>query len=210
LPTPTSFPFAVSRRRSPSRHFFASPPEIFRETTSLKRCSQLRQQLHSVLLSCFFYRRSFAKAISLLPLRNCMETLCRRSTPYCCNPSPFEVLTTFFFVNLFDIELDDRDGLELELDKKMTSLGAAALPQHRLRSSVTLDLFSSTARLLACRISASSTRHVTSCSNLASAVHKTLSRRRLHSPSQFLDGGSCLATLSQHLLTFCSQIFFLV
>jgi hypothetical protein len=31
------------------------------------------------------------------------------------------------------------DGLELELDKKMSSLDAAALPQHRLRSSVTLD-----------------------------------------------------------------------
>jgi hypothetical protein len=31
------------------------------------------------------------------------------------------------------------DGLELEVDKKMTSLGAAALPKHRLRSSVTFD-----------------------------------------------------------------------
>jgi hypothetical protein len=40
---------------------------------------------------------------------------------------------------VFHIELDDRDGLELELDKKMTSLDADALPQHRLRSSVTLD-----------------------------------------------------------------------
>jgi hypothetical protein len=165
--------------------------------------------LRSVLLSCFFYRCSFATVISLLPLRNSMEMLCRRSTPYCCNPSSFEVLTTFFhFSILSDIELDDRDGHELELDKKLTALGVAALPQHRLRSSVTLDLFSSSARLIACRISASSTRHVTSCSNLASAVHKTLSRRRLHSLSQFLDGGSCLATLSQHLLTFCSQIFF--
>jgi hypothetical protein len=40
------------------------------------------------------------------------------------------------------------DELELELDKMMTSFGAAALPQHRLRA-VRLDSFSSTARLLA-------------------------------------------------------------
>jgi hypothetical protein len=31
------------------------------------------------------------------------------------------------------------DGLEVAVDKKMTSSGAAALHQHRLRSSVTLD-----------------------------------------------------------------------
>jgi hypothetical protein len=30
-------------------------------------------------------------------------------------------------------------GLELELDKKMTSVDDDALPQHRLRSSVTFD-----------------------------------------------------------------------
>jgi hypothetical protein len=39
------------------------------------------------------------------------------------------------------------------------------------------------------------TRH---CSNLASAVHKTLCRRRLHSQSQFLDD-RLLATLSRRI-----------
>jgi hypothetical protein len=101
------------------------------------------------------------------------------------------------------------DGLQLELDKKMTSLGAAALPQHRLRSSVTLDY---SLRLLACLRAAYRSRrqrHVTGYSNFASAVHKTFCRRRLHSHSQFLHGGRLLATLSHRFFTSFSKILHL-
>jgi hypothetical protein len=101
------------------------------------------------------------------------------------------------------------DGLEVEVDKKMTSLGAAALPQHRLRSSVTLDC---SLRLLACLRAVSRRRRqrqVTGYSNFASSVHKTLCRRRLHSHSQFLEGGRLLATLSHRLLTFFLKLFHL-
>jgi hypothetical protein len=94
------------------------------------------------------------------------------------------------------------DGLELEVDKKMTSLGAAALPNtdyvHQLHSIDSL-------RLLACLRAVSRRRRqrqVTGYSNFASAVPKTLFRRRLHSHSQFLHGGRLLATLSHRLVTF--------
>jgi hypothetical protein len=71
------------------------------------------------------------------------------------------------------------------------------LPQHRLRAVIhSIDSL----RLLACLplfgVVVQMTRH---CSNLASAVHKTLCRRRLHSHSQFLDGGRLLATLSRRM-----------
>jgi hypothetical protein len=110
LPTPTSFPLAVSPRRSPSRHAFASSLHCILQNSSFKCRFELRHQLHSVLLSSFFYRRSFATVTALLQLRHSMETLCRRSKPSCCNPSPFESLSTFFFflINLCDIKLDDR------------------------------------------------------------------------------------------------------
>jgi hypothetical protein len=97
LPTPTSFPLAVSLRRSPSRHAFASILHLLLETSSFKCRFELRHQLHSVLLSSFFYRRSFATVTALLQLRRSMETLCRRATPCCCNKSSFESLSTFFF-----------------------------------------------------------------------------------------------------------------
>jgi hypothetical protein len=121
-----------------------------------------------------------------------LHTLCRRSTPCSCNATPFEVLSAKFFslacllacccefsvTSNFTID----DGLELELDKMMTSFGAAALPQHRLRS-IPFDCFFASGCLVAIRFSASSRRHVTNYSNLASAVHKTLCRRRFHSGS---------------------------
>jgi hypothetical protein len=110
LPTPTSFPLAVSPRRSPSRHAFASILHFILENTSFKCRFELRHQLHSVLLSFFFYHRSSATVTALLQLRHSMETLCRRSKPSCCIQFPFKSLFTFFFslINLCDIKLDDR------------------------------------------------------------------------------------------------------
>jgi hypothetical protein len=60
----------------------------------------------------------------------------------------------------------------------MTSFGAATLPQHRLRA-VTLDSFSSTDRSLACLPLLGVVEMTRHCSNLASALHKILCRRRL-------------------------------
>jgi hypothetical protein len=110
LPTPTSFPLAVSPRRSPARHAFASPLDVFLETFSFKCSFELRHQLHSVLLSCFFYRRSFATVNSLLQLRNSMETLCRRSNPTAATRHRSKVCRQFFFffINVCDVKLDDR------------------------------------------------------------------------------------------------------
>jgi hypothetical protein len=71
LPTPTSFPVEVSRRRSPSRHAFSSPLDFLCKTSSFKCSFQLRHYWHSILLSCLLYRRSLATFTSLLQLRNC-------------------------------------------------------------------------------------------------------------------------------------------
>jgi hypothetical protein len=110
LPTPTSFSLAVSRRRSPCRHAFASHVDFFVETSSFKCSSQMRHQLHSVPMSYLFYRRSFATVTSLLTARNSMETLPDVQHPTAATRlhSKFCRHFSIFSINLFDIELDDR------------------------------------------------------------------------------------------------------
>jgi hypothetical protein len=125
-----------------------------------------------------------------------METLCRRSTPYCCNRSRSNRLSKFvffFLINLCDIELDF-DGFRddgIELCPNTDSV-------HQLHSIDSL-------RLLACLRAVyrrRRQRHVTGYSNFASAVHKTLCQRLLHSRSQLLDCRRVLAGLSHRLLIF--------
>jgi hypothetical protein len=86
------------------------------------------------------------------------------------------------------------DGLQLELDYVMTSF----VPRRRFAptptpsSNTRLILFHcSPACLPLLGVVGQMTRH---CSNLASAVHKTLCRRRLHCQAQFIDGARLLAT----------------
>jgi hypothetical protein len=107
----------------------------------------------------------------------------------------------YFFVSFFkfvhwpshawNFTIDD--GLELELDNMMTSFVRSAPPSLcPYTDSVQLHSIDSLP-LLACLpllgVVVQMTRH---CPNLASAVHKTLCRRRLHCQSQFLHGARLL------------------
>jgi hypothetical protein len=127
LPTPTSLPVAVSRRRSPSRHAFASHPSIMIfETSSFKRRFQLRQpqQLHSVLLSCIFYCRSLATVTSLLKLSASLHIRFAdvqhlppptRLRSNFCSQNHFLFFRYFSVASNFTID----DGLEPDVDKMM-------------------------------------------------------------------------------------------
>jgi hypothetical protein len=81
------------------------------KTSSFKRRFQLRQprHLHSVLLSCIFYRRSFATVTSLLQLHQIPYALPTFNT-LLLQPENVRIVSTviFFFIKLLcEIELDD-------------------------------------------------------------------------------------------------------
>jgi hypothetical protein len=105
-------------------------------------------QLQSVILGCIGYRRSFATVTCLLQLHKSIR-FADVQHPLAPTPlrSQFSPQISFFFFHHFSVTWNFTidDGLELEIDKMVTSFGAAALPQHRLRA-VRLDSFSATQR----------------------------------------------------------------
>jgi hypothetical protein len=82
----------------------------------------------------------------------------------------------FSFAVIWNFTIDD--GLEVELDNMMTSFRWSP-PICPNCDSVQLDSIDSV-RLLACLALLGVVQMTRHCSNLASAVHKTLCRRRLH------------------------------
>jgi hypothetical protein len=155
--------------KSPSRHAFASHPTSHSKPPHCSVASKLiqRHQWHSVLPGWLTAARSPLSLHCSKKLHNSIRFAHVQHPPaptrLAAKLSLLILLSSFFFFFFFTLllilchmmNLTIDDGLELELDKMMTSFGAAALPQHRLRAVTLLDSFSSTARLLACRFSAS-------------------------------------------------------
>jgi hypothetical protein len=140
----------------------------------------------------FFYRRSFADVTSLLQMHNSILRFADVQHPPAATRLPSNFSPPFFFVRrerdrtrdkefssfavTWNLTIDD--GLEVELDKMMTSFRWWP-PLCPNTDSVQLHSIDSL-RLLACLALLGVVQMTRHCSNLASAVHKTLCRRRLH------------------------------